>query len=126
MQKNLAFIPEYGTWKDLSYLMGTTFENDALDLFAGQLQEGKRIDMLHDTPDIKLLQKILSEKENANTSKEGKEEEKKTELVDIKKGSGISLAAKWVFIYYSNRFAKCTRLPRRDTNKIPLLRWQRN
>ena len=54
LQKNIAFIPEYGRFDDLLALMGTACEKDAMDVIKNQLKK----DMEADT-EVSLLAKWL-------------------------------------------------------------------
>jgi len=81
LQKNLALIPFFGSWKDILSLCTTKFEDDALNMYAKQLEA-----------DLNVI--------GLSLTKDGKEEEdklvEKMEVVDLKnKGVSISLAAKW-------------------------------
>jgi len=81
LKKNLDLIPFFGSWKDMFSLCSTVFEDEALSLYAKQLET--------DLNSIGL-----------SLSNNGKEEEDKLadkmEVIDLKnKGVSISLAAKW-------------------------------
>lgn len=57
LQKNLAYIAEYGRWDDLLYLMDTPCEKEALALMKKQLQEDLNAMDMGD--DVSLLAKWL-------------------------------------------------------------------
>jgi hypothetical protein len=53
LQKNIQHISFYGSWKDLFSLMGTSFENTVLDMFAEQLR--KDLEVVNSMQDGKKL-----------------------------------------------------------------------
>ena len=64
--RNLDNIPEYGRWDDLYSIIGTKLENDALDLFAAQLNKDLASLKENDTEGVSLLGKWLKS-ENASS-----------------------------------------------------------
>ena len=68
--RNLDLVPEYGRWDDLYSVIGTNLENDALDIFASQLNKDLISLKESDSEGVSLLAKWLkSENASAHETK---------------------------------------------------------
>jgi len=57
LDKNLKYIPQFGTWKDILVLVGTTFENPVLNLMANQLKEDLKFMQANEKSKVSLCAK---------------------------------------------------------------------